>query len=137
MLLNTSGINSIVPKIDLRLFCFVATTCKKLWIFIDPLYCSSETDLVKRYRNLMFRYYDLVPWFCLQYLKKISHTQSYSEPYQTSKMEHFAKIVNGWKPFTTFAKHSILDVSQGSEYATNTLMYIFLINCFVVKTIQI
>ena len=43
----------------------------------------------------MFRYYDLVPWFCLQYLKKISHTQTYSEPYQTSKMEHFAKIVNG------------------------------------------
>ena len=26
------------------------------------------------------------------------------------------KIVNGWRPLTIFAKHSILDVRQGSEY---------------------
>ena len=31
-------------------------------------------------------------------------------------MENFAKIVNGWKPLTIFAKHSILDVWQDSEY---------------------
>ena len=28
----------------------------------------------------------------------------YSEPYQTSKMEHFVKIVNDWKTLTIFAK---------------------------------
>ena len=26
------------------------------------------------------------------------------------KMEHFAKIINGFQPFTIFAKRSILDV---------------------------
>ena len=34
---------------------------------------------------------------------------------QVSKMKRFAKIANGWKLFTTFAKRSILDVWQGSE----------------------
>ena len=32
-------------------------------------------------------------------------------------MELFTKIVNGLKPLTNFAKNSILDVWQGSEYA--------------------
>ena len=31
-------------------------------------------------------------------------------------MELFAKIVNGWKPWTIFAKSSIVDVWHGSEY---------------------
>ena len=35
-----------------------------------------------------------------------------------SKMELFAKIVKNEKPFTIFAKTSILDVWQGSEYAS-------------------
>ena len=30
-----------------------------------------------------------------------------SEPCQTSKMEHFVKTINDWKPLTIFAKHSI------------------------------
>ena len=33
--------------------------------------------------------------------------ETYSEPCQTSKMECFAKIVNGCKPLTIFAKHAI------------------------------
>ena len=33
-------------------------------------------------------------------------------------MEFFAEIVNRWKSFTFFVKHSILDVWQGSEYAS-------------------
>ena len=41
----------------------------------------------------------------------------YSEPYQTSKMERFARVVNAFKPLTIFAERSILDVWQGSEYA--------------------
>ena len=36
--------------------------------------------------------------------------EAYSEPYQTSKMERFAKIVNGFQPLTIFGKRSILDV---------------------------
>ena len=40
------------------------------------------------------------------------------EPFQTSKMERFAKIVNGQKPLTIFAKRSTLDVCQVSQYAS-------------------
>ena len=28
----------------------------------------------------------------------------YSEPRQTSKMDHFAKILSSWNPLTTFSK---------------------------------
>ena len=37
---------------------------------------------------------------------------------QASKMKPFAKLVNGFKPLTTFAKTSILDLWLGSEYAS-------------------
>ena len=43
---------------------------------------------------------------------------AYLEPYQTSKMELFAKTANAWKQLIIFAKCSILDVWQGSEYAS-------------------
>ena len=44
--------------------------------------------------------------------------EAYSEACQTSKMELFAKTINGWKSLTIFAKISILDVWQGSEYTS-------------------
>ena len=40
----------------------------------------------------------------------IIRRQSYSELYQTSKMEFFAKIVHKLRPLTIFAKNSILDL---------------------------
>ena len=44
------------------------------------------------------------------------NTEAYSKPCEASKMECLAKIVNGWKPSAIFAKRSILDIWQGSEY---------------------
>ena len=41
--------------------------------------------------------------------------ETYSEPNQTSKMEHFVKII---KPLAVFAKHFNLDVWQGSKYTS-------------------
>ena len=38
-----------------------------------------------------------------------------SEPCQTSKIKHFAKIINGLFLLTIFTKRTILDVWQGSE----------------------
>ena len=55
-------------------------------------------------------------------VKKISHTEAYSEPYQISKMERFGEIVNGFLPLTIFAKRTILDIWQSSQYASNTLI---------------
>ena len=43
--------------------------------------------------------------------------KTYSGLGQASEMEYFVKIVNGWKLFNIFIKHSILDVNKGSEYA--------------------
>ena len=40
----------------------------------------------------------------------------YSEPCQTCKMKRFARIVDSVQPFTIFAKLSILDTWQKSEY---------------------
>ena len=45
-------------------------------------------------------------------LNRYLSIEAYSEPCQTSKMELFKKIVN------IFAKRSILDVWQGSKYAS-------------------
>ena len=45
--------------------------------------------------------------------------EAYSEPCQTSKMGCFAKIVDGSKPLTIFAKRSILIVWQGPEHASD------------------
>ena len=39
-------------------------------------------------------------------------------PCETSKMKIFPTIVNGFQPLTIFGKSSILDVSQGSDYAS-------------------
>ena len=48
-------------------------------------------------------------------------TEAYLEPCQTSKMERFAKML------TIFLKSSILDVWQGSEYASMD-KYLFKVN---------
>ena len=50
-------------------------------------------------------------------------TETYLEPCQISKMECFAKIINGFQPLTIFARRSILDVllCQTSRDATARL----------------
>ena len=55
--------------------------------------------------------------FCITFLKNYKRknkklwgyiTERYSEPCQTCKMDHFAKIVNGFQPLTVFTKCSFL-----------------------------
>ena len=53
------------------------------------------------------------PAFFILFLQ--CYIEAYSEPCQTVKMDRFAKIVNGFKPFTIFVKRSVLDAGQGSE----------------------
>ena len=49
-----------------------------------------------------------------------------SEPNQIYKMDFFAKIINGWKPLTIFAKIKlILDASLGSEKASSNQTEIY------------
>ena len=42
--------------------------------------------------------------------------EAYAKPCQTSKVERFAEMVNGSTMLTVFAKHSLLNVCQSSEY---------------------
>ena len=45
----------------------------------------------------------------------MSLVEAYSRPYQTSKVERFVKLVNGFYRLTIFAKRSVLGIWQGSE----------------------
>ena len=53
-----------------------------------------------------------------------SRPEAYSKTSQTSKIELFKKIVNGWKPLTIFAKSFILDVLLGSGHTFAVISYI-------------
>ena len=64
-------------------------------------------------RKLDISAFDISPYNCtiiFTCLKQASAAEAYSEPCQTSKMERFAKIVNGSNPSTIILKRSILDV---------------------------
>ena len=52
-------------------------------------------------------------------------TKAYSKLSRTSKIELFAKMVNGYYSFSTFAKDSILDVRLGSTNVLNKKMNVF------------
>ena len=68
-------------------------------------------------RQLLFYY-----WLCL-----LLYWDACSEHSQTSKIELFSKIVNGFPPLTILTKSSILDVWLGSGYASESLCFILLI----------
>ena len=53
--------------------------------------------------------------------------RAYSEHFHTSKMEHFEKIVEGFELFTIFAKSSIFNVWQSSEYVSAADAYFNLV----------
>ena len=46
---------------------------------------------------------------------------AYSELCQTLKMELVTKVDNVFKPLTIFAKRSILDIWQGSDYVSENV----------------
>ena len=54
---------------------------------------------------------------------KYSSSEVHSEPKQTSKMERFARIVNGWKLLAIFIKSCILDIWLGSEFVLTLQRY--------------
>ena len=69
-------------------------------------------------------------------------TKSYSEPCQTPNMECFVKIVNSYRSLTISTKCSILDVWQGSKYAS-VLQHLtitsikYLATCVIIKSVVI
>ena len=54
----------------------------------QPHFCAKKTEALERHRGY----------------PKLYSEETFSEPCQTSKTEPFAKIVNGWKASSIFAK---------------------------------
>ena len=54
--------------------------------------------------------------------ERLNIAEAYSELSATSKMELFAKIANGKKPLTIFAKSTISDGKLGSEYVSTSVL---------------
>ena len=54
-------------------------------------------------------------------------SEAYSELCQTSKVESFAKIVNGFQKITIFKRISILEIfdRQDSEYASANIFQLY------------
>ena len=60
----------------------------------------------------------------MQNALSIEMIRDVSEPCQTSKMKCFAEIVGNKNSLNILAKHSILDVWQGSKYASDHFDYL-------------
>ena len=65
-------------------------------------------------------------WYCSD-PSFMSVSEAYSKPSRISKMELIAKKVKIFQPLTVFAKISILDVRQGSEYTSGHYFWLFLV----------
>ena len=72
------------------------------------------------------------------------HIKTYSEPSQTSTMWLFMSRINGFQPFISSVKYSILDVWVGSDYASDipvrklpTHSLIYLVSISISKSIVI
>ena len=101
-----------VVVLSLKLYDLTA----KLWDTISLLTLVTMKDWP---RLSLWAALDINSFKSLQTLPLIQLTEVYSEPCHTSKMEHFAKIVNGFQPLTILVKGSVLDVCQGFEYASS------------------
>ena len=69
--------------------------------------------------------------FGVSVISKVPSREAYSIPCQPSKMEHFTEIVNGWNYFC-----SILDIWQGSEYASGASKRLFKVNSKITRQIK-
>ena len=63
---------------------------------------------------------------------------AYSELCQTSKVESFAKIVNGFKKITIFKRNSVLEIFdiQDSEYASANIFQLYPKSTFYCSTFE-
>ena len=68
-------------------------------------------------------------------------SEAYSELCQTSKVESFAKIVNGFKKMTIFKRNSVLEIIdiQDSEYASANIFQLYpksIFYCWTFESIE-
>ena len=64
--------------------------------------------------------WSLSPW---KYECSKQDTKAYLELYQTSKMERFANILDGWKALTIFTKRTILYVWEANKTRINKCFF--------------
>ena len=59
--------------------------------------------------------YNFVRFIIVEYVRLMNVSEADLGLLQTSKMERFVIIVNGWKPLTIITKRSILDVAAALD----------------------
>ena len=91
-----------------------------IWMLYFHIWCQNKGKIL-----VWIEYYNqfgIHQCFRVSFLEpqqnNLSKPVAYSEPCQPFKIECFAKIVSGQRLLTFFVKHSILDVWQGSQYAS-------------------
>ena len=89
----------------------VSFTSILLWILLNV----SDQFFCRALPGDSFLHVNEKPTFYLVYF---IFPEAYLELCQTTKMERFAKKVQGFYPLVIFTKHSILDNWQGSEYVS-------------------
>ena len=105
------------------------TAQRKVWKFMN-YFCLKTFSFNYFVILLALSCFFLVAGFCyLWYLNWFKYeasltldarSEAYSEPFQTSKIQVFTNIVIGFSLLTIFAKSSILDVWQDSEFTSET-----------------
>ena len=60
-------------------------------------------------------------------IKLMIESEAHSKQFQTSKVESFLKIVNGFKKVTIFKRNSILEIfdRQDSEYVSANIFQLY------------
>ena len=97
---------------------------ENLWSsYVEQRFCSTilKVRLALSFWFLLVGYLLLLNWYSNWDKNKTSvilepYSEAYSKPWQTSQIEVFTKIVKGFSFLTIFAKTSILDVWQDSEF---------------------
>ena len=110
--MNDFNLHSDLVLASMSLICYKKR--KKLPIL--SCFWKFSVHLVK----VLAKHEQIISWsaICTKWTAKTC-----SKPIQKSKQDIFAKIGNGFEPFTVFVKNSILDVWMGFQWA-NALIFI-------------
>ena len=87
-----------------------------LWTIFETLFLRFTSQAFSVISKMLWknRFSSLNP-VCEKHDHHLLFREAYTEPCQTSKLELFGKIANGWKQLTIFAKSSILVVYNGAD----------------------
>ena len=124
---NSNLMQNVISK-TYYFWCHVTIT-----LFFSELKIQNPKSIQKEFLKATSAKYISQQVFIWSVDSNSSIQDAYSEPCQISKLQLFAKKVNGFQPLTIFAKRFILNAWQGSAYAS---AYIQLLINFHIQLIK-